>query len=277
MLRSILVGLDESPYSAAATELGLSWARSFDCLLVGVGVVDEPTLRGPRPDTEMAASYRAAYDQLVNDARRRVEQLLDRFAHRAAEMQVACKLLEDTGLPCEQIMREAERYDLVLLGTHTYFHFETSSRTCETLERVLRNAPRPIVTVPRAPRSGQSVLIAYDSSPHAARSVQAFQASGLAGLGEVRVLSIDPVSRIEAARTAGRAVEFLASHDIRAVACPLVSDDPAGPTIVQQIHQHDAQLAVMGAFGHSPIRQWFMGSVTRTVLENTDVPLFLCH
>ena len=42
MLKSILIGLDGSPSSAAAVELGIQWAKRFNALLVGLGIVDEP-------------------------------------------------------------------------------------------------------------------------------------------------------------------------------------------------------------------------------------------
>jgi nucleotide-binding universal stress UspA family protein len=47
MLKSVLIGLDGSDYSTAAVELGIRWAKQFDALLVGLGIIDEPTIRGP--------------------------------------------------------------------------------------------------------------------------------------------------------------------------------------------------------------------------------------
>jgi len=44
MLRSILVALDGSPWSEAATTLALDWAARFDARLLGLGVLDEPSI-----------------------------------------------------------------------------------------------------------------------------------------------------------------------------------------------------------------------------------------
>ncbi len=49
MLRSILVGLDGSDYSKSAVEVGIYLARKTKALLVGHGVVDEPTNRDAEP------------------------------------------------------------------------------------------------------------------------------------------------------------------------------------------------------------------------------------
>jgi hypothetical protein len=61
MLKSILIGLDGSAYSTTALELGIRWARRFDALLVGLGVIDEPTIRGPEPVPLGGAYYKPIF------------------------------------------------------------------------------------------------------------------------------------------------------------------------------------------------------------------------
>lgn len=277
MLRSMLVGLDGSPHSAAAVDLGIAWARRFDALLVGLGIFDEPTIRRPQPVPLGAGDFKLHRDDaLLLDARHRVEQFLGQFALRCAESDISCKLLEKAGLPAEHIQTEAQRYDLILLGQQTYFHFEVQDTACDTLELVLRSSPRPVVAVPEPAAYGSTVMIAYDGSPQAARALQVFQALGLAGDDEVHVVCIDH-DRIEAARRADRAVEFLRLHKTAAHALPLASTSPVSQILLEQAHRLNARLLVMGAFGHSTLRELFVGSVTRTVLRESSVPLLLYH
>ena len=86
MVRSILVGLDGSAYSTNATELGIRWASQFGALLVGIGVVDEATIRGPElvPLTGVY-NERGRDDVRTHEAQRQVEQLLEGFALRCAD------------------------------------------------------------------------------------------------------------------------------------------------------------------------------------------------
>jgi nucleotide-binding universal stress UspA family protein len=149
MVRSVLVGLDGSAYSDSAVALGIDWARRFDALVVGLGIVDKPSIFQP----EMVPLGADAYKQPADEARlaratRQVEQFLEKFSLRCAEAGVSSKVLEDVGNPYEQILREAQRYDVILLGKQTYFHFATQEGPCETLKSVLKNTPRPVVTVP---------------------------------------------------------------------------------------------------------------------------------
>ena len=86
MLKSILVGLDNSPYSAVAVELGIQWAKTFNALLVGLGIVNDRDFqeldlewRGERPSPMQIGEQRLA------EAREKVKQSLERFASRCVE------------------------------------------------------------------------------------------------------------------------------------------------------------------------------------------------
>ena len=277
MLKSILVGLDGSPLDAAAVELGIQWAKRFNALLVGLGIAYEATI--PKPDAGLIGGGYDKWEQdeeLVKEARHRVEQFLASFAARCAEANVSFKLLQDVGLPYEAILQESQRYDLVLFGHETHFHFGTVDRPDETLWNVLKREPRPVVIAPSKLEPGSSVVVAYNGSPHADRALQAFQASGLDLDEEICVLSVDD-EREEATRQAERAVEFLRLHQINAVTHALGPVDSVSQSILEEVRQRNARLLVMGAYGHSTVREFLLGSTTTTVLKQSPVPVFLCH
>ncbi|NIL97148.1 MAG: universal stress protein [Planctomycetales bacterium] len=275
MLKTILLGLDGSPHCEACVDLALRWAKQFDCMLVALGIVDEPSIRGDA--TWEGRRVTAVFDHLVEDARHRIEGILEKFALRCSEEQVAFKLLEDVGYPDAQIFRESERYDLIMLGTQTYFHADTQTRPCKTLESVLRNAPRPVTAVPQAANDGEGILIAYDGSLQAARTLQAFVSSGLPPLGGVEVVYVGSEKSVAAAKVVDRAIDFLSFHDIPARPKKIVTLDPPGKALVAAAAKQNAGLLVMGAFGQPKIREFFVGSVTCTVLQSTQVPVFLYH
>ena len=276
MLRTILVGLSEAPEDNAAVRLGIDWAKRFDSLLVGVGVVNEPAIRGSVTHPREGGYLSHLQSQWLHEAQRRVEGQLEAFAKQCAEAQVACKLLEDVGVPWQEILREAQRYDLVMLSQAGEFEGEVASRS---LYEVLRACPRPLVVVPTATAiSGQGeVLIAYDGSIQAARALHMFVASGLNALGPVRVLAIHAGSKVEAAKIADRAAQYLDSHGIAATVCPLQSAVSPSDVICEQAAAQPTQLLVMGACGRSRLAEFFVGSVTTSLVERCPVPLFLYH
>ena len=277
MLKSILVGLDGSPYGAVAVELGIQWAQSFNALLVGLGIVNDRAIQQLDLASEGANQYSLELSaQFFAAARRNVEGILEQFARRCVEADVAFNLLQDVGLPYEEIVRESERYDLVLLGHEGHFRLGANTPPDETLWKVLKREPRPVVIAPRKLESGSSVVVACNSSPQANRALQAFQASGLDLGEEVCVVSVDD-DREEAKHQTERAVEFLQLHRIKGVACPRGPVDSVVQTILEEVRHRKARLLVMGAYGHSTVREFLVGSVTKAVLKDSPAPVFLCH
>jgi nucleotide-binding universal stress UspA family protein len=277
MLRSILVGLDGSAYSAAAVELGIRWAQHAGAVLVGLGIIDAPTICKPQPVPLGASAYKVHHDAtLLADASHKVAQLLADCAQRCAAAGVTYQSLQDTGLPAAHILLEAQHYDLIMLGQHTFFHFETQDTPDDTLAVVVKQSPCPVVAVPATLPEGRAALIAYDGSPHATRALHMFQALGLASAYDVHVVCVD-AHKEKAHLCVEHAVTFLQGHNVVTQAHALATSEAPAHALLQYVHQVQAGLLVMGSSGRSPLREFFGSSVTRTMLRDSPVPLFLYH
>jgi nucleotide-binding universal stress UspA family protein len=275
MIRSLLVGLDGSPYGTPVLELGLRWAKRFDAQLVGIGVVDEPGILVSEAAL-FAEGYHRPVITALEQSKRAVEDVLRNFARRCEEAGVAYRTIEDVGTPSVEILTEAQRYDLIVLGRETHFDFGWQQQPDETLGRVIQDGPRPVVVVPEAPKGGESIVVAYDGSLQASRALAAFEATGLGDGRDVHVVTVD-ADRVAAARTADRALEYLRSHGINATAH--ISDAPRATarTILDWVRSLGAGLLVMGAYGQPTLREFFLGSVTRTVLKESPAAVFCTH
>jgi nucleotide-binding universal stress UspA family protein len=167
------------------------------------------------------------------------------------------------------------------MGQQTRFHFETQEGYDDTVRRVLKNSPRPVITVPakldiKPDDPGHTVLVAYDGSLQAARALQAFQTSGMAGVLSTIVVSVSS-EQLEASRVAERAIDYLRLHDIKAESRPIATRKAAPQVLLEAAAEHKSILIVMGGYGQPTLREFFMGSVTRTLLAESPVPLFLYH
>lgn len=275
MLRSILVAVDGSKYSDAAVETGLALAKRYDALLVGLGVVDEPDISAPQAVPLGAGAFK---HQLTNtrlhEAHRQTTQALERFSLRCAAEQVASKPLEDIGEPAERLCREARRFDLIVIGQKTFFYGQESSR--DVVSRVLQGMPRPTIVAPeqRRPDNGnRSVLIAYDGSLQASRALGAFLRMARKE-DRLHVVSIQP-DATQAAREADVAAEFLGYHDLQVERHAIASRSSPGATLLEQIDKLQVNLVVGGCYGRPTWKEFFLGSVTRELLEKSPVPLYL--
>src|SRR5215471_9274567 len=275
MLRSILVALDESPWSESATALGLEWASRFGARLVGLGIVDTQSIMGPEFVSVGATDFKRRRDEArVADAEKRVARVLDKFRDRCATARIPAGILKDTGDSAESILRNAHRCDLVLLGRETYFHFETQDEPDETLGQVLRRSPRPTVVVPRELPAGNGVIVAYGGGREVARTLQTFQLLGLAG-GETTHLITIQRGEGQNEGVVNLAAEFLKSHNTPHQLHVVQTDLGPAQALLEQVRNLQPRLLVMGAHGHHPVRNLFATSVTRAVLRDCPVPVLV--
>jgi nucleotide-binding universal stress UspA family protein len=283
MLARILIGLDRPKHATVLLELGIRWARRTGATLVAMGIVDEPGIRSIEPAFPVGGTagvdpvYYMGYEARLADVHRQVGRLLNRFAVTCDEAGAAHTEMKVVGSPHERIEVEAQTCDLVLLARGSHFRFVAGDdEGDDTLKKVLKNAPRPIVVVPSAKCSEGPIVIAYDGSLQAARALGAFQATGLGESGEVHVVSV-AASAGEAAVLAAHARKFLSRHKVEVIPHALPSSAPAALVILEQVQRLNAGLLVLGAYGQPVLREYFVGSVTQTALEQSPVPLFLYH
>ncbi len=275
MIRRALVAMDGSPHGRAAATLAIDWARRFGAELVGLGILDKPTITSPEPVSFGGTAFKRHRDEVrLADEHRRVVELLADFQRRCEAGRVRCSLVEDIGAPHEQIVSEASGCDVVVLGRETHFQFETEDRPDTTLGKVLRESPRPVIVVPRDPAAGEGTLVAYGSGREVARTLQTFVLLGLAGDEPVCLLAVDQdVARAEA--RLGPAAQFLAAHGLRVALQPVASRNAPAAVILDQLQRRKPRLVVMGAQGHHPVRDLFFTSVTRAVIREAPVPVFI--
>ena len=83
---------------------------------------------------------------------------------------------------------------------------------------------------------------------------------------------------IETRRSASQLARNLAAHDIEAV---IENYDAAGLSIGGALKKyaaaHNLDLLVMGAYGHSRLRDFVQGGATKSMIDSPPLPIFLSH
>jgi nucleotide-binding universal stress UspA family protein len=273
MLRSALVALDGSTYSETVTAVALDWAARFGARLVGLGVLDEPSIDRSEPVPIGASAFKKERDEArLVDAHRRLLGFLAEFRTRCAAAGVPVTVLEDIGDPTDRILRETQRCDVVILGRETHFHFETQSGPDATLAQVIRSCSRPVVVVPKELPEGRGCVVAYGGGREAARTLQTFLLLGLADGENIDVVTIHR-DRAEAEAIAGLAGHFLTAHGASHRLHPVVSEAAPADVLLDEVRRRRPRLLMMGAHGHHPLRDLFATSVTRALVRTCPVPV----
>ncbi|NDP39064.1 MAG: universal stress protein [Rhodoferax sp.] len=162
---------------------------------------------------------------------------------------------------------------LFVLGQHYHASQPSKIHLDHHVERVIRSVKRPVLVVTGerfdAPKR---VVIAFDGSPTASKTIETVARSPmLVGLPVlVAMAGVDsPLARqqLEEARRALATAGFSAEIE-------LAPGEPEQilPALVKA---QGAALLVMGAYGHSRIRQLIVGSTTTTLLRLSEVPVLI--
>lgn len=95
----------------------------------------------------------------------------------------------------------------------------------------------------------------------------------------VNVAVIDPpVHGPDRSDPGGALSEWLARHGVKAEISVLAKTLPrVSDVLLRHVRDINAEMIVMGAYGHSRFREAILGGATRNMLENAEVPVFMAH
>ena len=140
------------------------------------------------------------------------------------------------------------------------------------IESVIRTLANPIMVVQPGFQAPSRFLFAYDASPTAKKVLELIASSPLLkGLECELVMVGEPGDEHE--RQLAEAKQVLKSAGIRVEAMLLQGD--VVPVICQHATDVGCELIVMGAYGHSRIRQFIVGSTTTGILKTSHTSLLL--
>jgi nucleotide-binding universal stress UspA family protein len=135
---------------------------------------------------------------------------------------------------------------------------------------------RPVLLAPAEPPSGIGyvVAVAWNGSPEGVHAL----AAALPFLEKADAVSLITSGDADAAGSLS-AVDYLAWHGVdaehRKVAAG--SGRHVGSILFEAARDAGADLLVMGAYGHSRVRELLLGGATRTVLESMTLPVLMAH
>ena len=276
MIKNIIVNLPVGEASPAAISYAISVASAFNAHLTAVAFTYRPVLPGTVFGSVRAELIEAALADLVKAAKAAAAKFDD--AARIAGISADCRALEATPVEAVQYFGELARcFDVAIVGQP-----EPGKDTSESLiiQAALFASGRPVLIVPyiqRQPIKFDRVLVCWDGSRNAARATaDALPFLSRATAVDVVVVEGEPGKSHEIA--GADIAHHLARHGLKVdVKRLVVRGVSVANTILSLAADVGADMIVMGGYGHSRLREFILGGVTRGILSSMTVPTLMSH
>ncbi|HFG7552024.1 universal stress protein [Acinetobacter baumannii] len=176
------------------------------------------------------------------------------------------------GSVLETIMGMEDDIRVLVMGKHGNGTEHDSSKIGTHIENVVRALHKPVLITSAPFSPPKSFLIAFDGSQTARKCVERIASSPLLkGLAVHLVYVGNPNSEMQ--NQLSWAKEQLESQGFNITSNTL--DGEVDKAIINYAEQHQIDLIVVGAYGHSKIRQFFIGSTTTKVITSANKPVLL--
>lgn len=274
--RQLLVHLDAGARNAPRLRAARSIASDNGAEVAACYAVSSSYLDAAYP-AEFAPAVIEALDALDQD---RIDSARNAFDLEMREPGPAATWSQLCGLGAAgAFMHQALYADLIVLGQHD--PDRASGAPADFNELVIMGSGRPALVMPYtgwAGAVGRIVAIAWKPTPQAARAVAAALPL-LQRARQVHVLQWSGVPEEEGVTGHRLDLEgYLRVHGVEATWHEGGAEPSAiGELVLSGAFDVDADLLVMGCYGHSRAREFVMGGMSRTILRSMTLPVLMAH
>jgi nucleotide-binding universal stress UspA family protein len=279
----VLAGGGESDAAVFKTALAaaqpLSAHLRFFHVRVGPGEAAEHT---PHAEFAIGLAVRNELDRLQSQsevraraARRHVEEFCGNsgipIGNSGASDSVSASWCEEEGPSTACLMRKARHCDLIVMGRQR----RPNGLRSDCLEQLLLGCGRPIIVAPRQPPTTLigTTMVCWRESAEAARAVAAAMPY-LTRSRRVLLVSIAGAPDGEADNLA----EYLDWHGIRPEVRQVRRKSGSTAELLAAVAQESkVDLLVMGAYGHSRMREIIFGGCTQAFIRNAEAAVLFAH
>jgi nucleotide-binding universal stress UspA family protein len=276
MIKDLVVNLGGSGTKDVTAEYAVSVAKAYDAHVVGVAFVYEPVIPGSLLGGIPTDLIEVQREENAKAGKAAVANF--EAAAKAAGVSAESRLLDASIAGASDLFgRIARRFDIAVVG-----QAPRDQGVSEELliEGALFGSGRPVVVVPEIqaqPMKLDSVMICWDGSRPAARAI----GDAIPLLQRAKAIEIIVVTgeRDKSGEITGANMKrHLARHGIEVVIKRIAAGNAEVQTAILA-HAADtaADFIVMGGYGHSRLREFILGGVTRSILKSMPVPVLMSH
>jgi nucleotide-binding universal stress UspA family protein len=269
----ILVHVRNAEGEPLAVRAAFALAKRLDGYLYGLSVAPLGAVAFSTPEAVVFQAAEA--DNLYTDALARRTWWQQLLAARDARGE----WLVAQGEPVEALCHAARWCDLIVAERPTLN--PDAPIGWGTVSRTVFGAGVPVLVVPETARIGtlgETILVAWNHSREAMRAIRGALPL-LVRAARVIVLDGTPQEDRLVMRHQPRLdlAGWFARRGVNAQFRSFTPKGDVGAGILALAHELEADMIVMGAWGHSRIAELVLGGATRTLFQHSDLPLLVAH
>lgn len=273
--RRLLVFQDDSRHCKVWTRQAVELAERWDSQLVGFHV--EPSVANTNYTD---ASIGTGLGQTQKDLERtRNRELREAFVDTTQQAGVTAEWVARVGDPVVETRRFARYVDLAIIGSRTN-RSDDMNDLSRVAEHVAVGSGCPTLVLPEAhsgPVTGKSIAVCWDGSREASRVLRDALPL-LREASQVHVLNADEDDTSRPGMMQDQVVAHLIAHGIDAkVHSALSKRNGTGRVLLDKAGDLQADMIVLGAYGHARLRELVLGGVTQHMLRYAEIPVFMAH
>ncbi len=278
MIRDILLQCDAGSSNPGRVDTAISFASKFGAHLQAVYVMPSPAIPSYAEGYSAVIPYSA--EEQIKLVQQQMEEAKGQFSDKSKNADVITDW-RSIEFGSYDVVLDLSRYcDIVIVPQYcARFGDEDKIFIADDL---LIHSGRPLVVVPDLNKSfelGEKVMIAWDESHEAARAIH----DGLAILSKANQIHAVTVAEMpdseERFLISGQDLQTHLQHHGLDIETTLLDKggDEVGEKLLEKALELDADLIIMGGYGHSRLRQTILGGVTDYVFRNTTIPVLMSH
>jgi nucleotide-binding universal stress UspA family protein len=275
VLKDIVVNLSGRAAPDFAADYAISIAAAFRAHVAGISFLYEPII----PDGTLGGVPVDLIELQREENSKSAKAAVSRFeaATKTAGVAAETRTLDATfGGAATLFAQIARRFDIAVVAQAQREH---GAAEALMIEGALFESGRPVVVVPYIQKQGlklDRVVACWDGGRTAARAI----ADAMPFLERAKAVDILIVAeeRKNDEVTGANMIEHLTRHGVTAQVKRTAKGDVAvGDVILDYVADSGADLVVMGGYGHSRLREFILGGVTRGILGSMTVPVLMSH
>ena len=277
MYKTIILHADASRNAATRMQLAALIAEQQQAHLVCSAMTGISRYVYGRREPPPHGAVRADLAQLVTARARKVLLEHARLAGIHGIASYEERLVSDDAYG--GLVLQSRYADLLIIGQADRDDPATGAALQDLPEYVILNGCCPVLVVPFAGHFtaiGKTVLAAWDGSLHAARAIR-HALPLLVNAERVLVTMVDPVigGDEHGEEPGADLAQHLARHGVRVEVQSVASEGDVGEALMAAADRVQADMMVMGAYGHSRLHEIMLGGATRTILAMATLPVLL--